>query len=268
MTCATSPAITRYHPAAYAARLAEISTSTNGLSLIQWRREILRGAAWFGTMRRITRSRRQMRRHRLCAAVTLFAYLVACLGLPIPAAAAPRDAGQPFPCQDHPCGCRTAEQCWMQCCCFTPEQRFSWAREHNVQPPSYAEQPTGNGWNSPRQRDLDKKPCCSSHGQTQKPEITCCSNHQQPSCEEWSQEQQPCDQSPAKPKKTGWVLGMMALQCQGHSTLWAGAGLVLPPPPPLTWNPWPNLVDQVFLIDEFAVSFSANPPEPPPRPLA
>ena len=31
--------------------------------------------------------------------------------IPVPAAVH-KDASQPFPCQNHPCGCRTAEQCW------------------------------------------------------------------------------------------------------------------------------------------------------------
>jgi len=205
--------------------------------------------------------RRRSMRHRFCAGVTLFAYLVASLGLPIPAAAAPHKAGQPFPCQDHPCGCRTAEQCWRQCCCFSPEDRFAWAREHNVQPPAYAERPTSNGWHSPRQRDLEKKPCCSSHGKPEKP--SCCQqSHGQPSCENSS----PDKESSCKTKKgKGWIVGVTALQCQGHSTLWASAEAVLPPGPPLTWNPWPVLVDQVVLADQYPSFLSSKPPDPPPR---
>ena len=251
-------------------RVCQLS-STNGFSLIRYSPLEFIGACLIGTMIRNVRNNRRTTQHRLCAGVTLFAYLVASLGLPLPAGAAPKDAGQPFPCQDHPCGCRTAEQCWQKCCCFSPEDRFAWAREHNVQPPSYAERPAGNSWHSPRQRDLASKPCCSTHRSTQSERTSCCKNHGQPTCENSSrQEQKPDQKSPAKNKKgKGWVVGVMALQCQGHATTWASAGTVLPPGPPLTWNPWPVLVDQVSLVDELASTLSANPPEPPPRlPLA
>jgi hypothetical protein len=217
------------------------------------------------TIRQIPRSMR----HRLCAGLTLFAYLVASLGLPIPAVAPRKDGSQAFPCQDHPCGCRTAGQCWQKCCCFSPEERFAWARQHNVQPPSYAEKPTGKGWHSPRQRDVATKPCCSSHQSSRSEKPSCCQDHHQPCCENTSQEQEKPEPSSQGKKGKRWVLGVMALQCQGHATMWASAGTVLPPEPPLTWSPWPVLLDRFDLADEFAFVLSFHPPEPPPRlPLA
>jgi hypothetical protein len=90
---------------------------------------------------------------RLCAGLTLLAYLATALGLPLPAAGRPKD-GEPFPCQDHPCGCRTAEQCWRGCCCFTPEQRLAWAKANNIEPPAYAEKPKpATSWRTTRLRD-------------------------------------------------------------------------------------------------------------------
>ena len=47
-----------------------------------------------------------------------------------------------FPCQNCPCGCKSAEQCWAACCCFTPAERFAWAKKKGVTPPSYAHRPT------------------------------------------------------------------------------------------------------------------------------
>jgi hypothetical protein len=43
-----------------------------------------------------------------------------------------------FPCWDCGCGCVTAEQCWTNCCCFSPKERIAWARKHGVTPPAYA----------------------------------------------------------------------------------------------------------------------------------
>ncbi len=49
-----------------------------------------------------------------------------------------KDRSTPFPCQDCPCGCKTAEQCWTSCCCHSPSERLAWAKKHGVKPPSYA----------------------------------------------------------------------------------------------------------------------------------
>src|SRR5712692_2979129 len=83
---------------------------------------------------------------RLCTGLAIVAYLVAAVGLPLPALGDKDHNSQPYPCQDHPCGCSSAEQCWQHCCCFSPEERWAWARTNHVEPPSYAERPTAEGW--------------------------------------------------------------------------------------------------------------------------
>src|SRR5579871_5641029 len=106
-----------------------------------------------------------MRRRRpsilraLIVGLTLAGQLVACCGLPVPARAESghKDSATPFPCQDNPCGCDTAEQCWTNCCCMTPEEHFAWARAHGVTPPAYASKP--GGWNQPRRRDREAGDC-------------------------------------------------------------------------------------------------------------
>ncbi len=122
-------------------------------------------------------------RRRLSAGVTLCAYLVAIFGCPLPAAAH-KDSDQPFPCQDHPCGCQTAEECWTKCCCLTPEQRWAWAEAHRVRPPAYAEKPASRGWRSDRLRDRDHgaKDAHTSCRHGAAPE-SCCTAHQaEPAC--------------------------------------------------------------------------------------
>lgn len=44
----------------------------------------------------------------------------------------------PFPCQGSVCGCKTARQCWTDCCCHTPRERSLWAVKNQVDPPAYA----------------------------------------------------------------------------------------------------------------------------------
>src|SRR5437588_12045766 len=54
--------------------------------------------------------------HRISAALALVCYLATATGFPLPSFTT-RQPGQTFPCQNHSCGCVTAEQCWTNCCC-------------------------------------------------------------------------------------------------------------------------------------------------------
>ena len=192
-------------------------------------------------------------RHRLGATVACFAYLIATLGIPLPIAV-PKDLSQPFPCQDHACGCQTAEQCWSHCCCFTPEQRLEWARAHNVEPPSYAEKPvpeensSEQGWNTVKLRDRDEteiapatKGCCSSRRAD-----TCC--------------QKGSDQG-----RVRWTTTIAAWRCQGLPTIWVSGGAILPVPPHVSWSPELLPVSRIPSTSEIAWDVSRNPAAPPPR---
>lgn len=77
------------------------------------------------------------RRLKRCA--TLLAacgFVLQSLGVSVPAGYEAADLS-PFPCQGHRCGCRTAEQCWRECCCFTVQQRLVWAQSHGITPPEH-----------------------------------------------------------------------------------------------------------------------------------
>jgi hypothetical protein len=80
--------------------------------------------------------------------ITFLALLCFCASsIPLPLANfdfRDKDLKQPFPCQNSPCGCKTAEQCWSNCCCLTPKQRLAWAERNGVTPPSYAALPAKN----------------------------------------------------------------------------------------------------------------------------
>jgi hypothetical protein len=214
-------------------------------------------------MRAITRPRfRRSLRHRLGVAGTFFAYLIATLHLPLPASVH-KDVGVPFPCQNHPCGCQTAEQCWRNCCCFTPEERWAWAREHNVEPPAYAEKPVESsaeqGWNTVKLRDR-------SEGESKRSAKSCCSTQPtRPAC------CQPCSDRPAKQpaSQSGpirWISVMAAWQCQGLPALWLSLAVALPIGPPAVWSPDPSPASRVPLTNARASNVSLNPPAPPPRP--
>lgn len=68
--------------------------------------------------------------------------LICALVFPLSTATVPEDAwakdlSAPFPCQHRPCGCRSAEQCWKQCCCYSNAQKVAWARAHGVTVPDF-----------------------------------------------------------------------------------------------------------------------------------
>jgi len=204
-------------------------------------------------------------RYRLFVAGVALSYLLVALEIPLPAAIH-KDTSQPFPCQDHPCGCQTAEQCWSNCCCFTPEERWAWARDHNVQPPAYAEKPAAkpaeqsaaHGWNAVKLRDRDRgatatatKSCCREQGDR----ATCCQTATKPVA------RQPAPRSGG----VRWANIVTAWRCQGFQTLWVGVGAVLPVPPLATWSPDCPPPSFFSLSDTPASVFSLTPPSPPPR---
>ncbi len=55
----------------------------------------------------------------------------------LPQNSAEKDSSEPFPCQNRPCGCRSAEQCWKKCCCFNNAQKVAWAKANKVTVPNY-----------------------------------------------------------------------------------------------------------------------------------
>jgi hypothetical protein len=49
-----------------------------------------------------------------------------------------KDSTTPYPCQNSPCGCNSAEQCWTTCRCFSIPEKLAWAQKNGVEPPTYA----------------------------------------------------------------------------------------------------------------------------------
>jgi hypothetical protein len=93
---------------------------------------------------------------RVAAVVALFGHLVAALGVPIPTEA-PVASSVPFPCQGHPCGCFSAEECWDgDCCCYTLEQKLAWAKEQGIEPPPHVRPLV----EARKARAAEKKSCC------------------------------------------------------------------------------------------------------------
>jgi hypothetical protein len=207
---------------------------------------------------------------RLCSGLALIAYLVAAIGFPLPIPAE-KESSQPFPCQGHQCGCRTAEQCWSHCCCLSPEERWAWARAHNVQPPGYAEKPSGHGWQTTRRRDRDRTNeksacCCKKQSSAGASTGSCCQTKHQKSSHCPTCAARAKDPTPKAPQSNvRWQLGFNVLNCQGLASLWVGAGAVMPPPPIITWAPCEVGCGWLADVDIQTDLLSFRPSVPPPR---
>jgi hypothetical protein len=143
-----------------------------------------------------------------------------------------KDSSQPFLCQNSPCGCKTAFQCWTSCCCNTPKQRQAWAEKNGVTPPTYAQKadseqaaPISNSTDRGTKKDkllshstwaATKKSCCNKGTAPTADSTECESTNKKDCC----QTNVGCSKSEvSKPKsKRHYVLTMLALKCQGKSS--------------------------------------------------
>lgn len=179
---------------------------------------------------------------RLAAGVALAAYLVTILGLPVPALRA-KDPSQPFPCQHHACGCRTAVDCWSSCCCYSAAEKQLWACNNGVEPP------TPQGWCSTRLRDRhdDKHSCCEKKTKT-------------------AVRTSRSTEADTSGKTTStWTIGMSPMRCQGANTLWLSSGVVFPPPAQFSWQANLVPVDWLRTSEKLFNGLPSIPPDPPPR---
>ena len=73
---------------------------------------------------------------RAIAVVLLLGLLLGIAGVPV-ITVAKKDRSRPYPCQNRPCGCASADECWHHCCCLNNRQKVAWARENGVTPPDF-----------------------------------------------------------------------------------------------------------------------------------
>jgi hypothetical protein len=215
-------------------------------------------------------------RLRLTTSLALFVYLTATVGFPLPAPTI-RDHRQRYPCENHPCGCRSAEECWRHCCCFTPEQRWAWASANGVEPPAYAERPGLEGLPTAQLRSKAEEETCQvcSHKCKDKenasatwPKARCACQREGASCCE-AEPPTPAKDSKRKPVASlRWAVGVTALQCRGVSTLWLSSSGVVPPPPVAVWRPYSIPLGWVLFPNSYLFPVSLPPPDPPPRQLS
>lgn len=200
-----------------------------------------------------------------CASLTLLAVVLATLPIPLPSRRVSTDS--PYPCQNRPCGCATAAQCWTSCCCTTPQERLAWAEQHGVAPPDDAVMQAPDRSPSRLESQAVGGNCCAPHGADNGREADCRATAQEaagPSDPNSRVADQKDDPSPDANSGT-FVLSMAAMRCQGGyspfvSLPWGildsrDKAISYPDPLIRRWSP----------ASEVANSTTFQPDPPPPR---
>ncbi|MEM8946145.1 MAG: hypothetical protein AAGD11_13305 [Planctomycetota bacterium] len=155
--------------------------------------------------------KRQLRRflRQATTLATLAAVAICAVGVSLPLRVDDGDEFKeqtPFPCMNRPCGCKTAAQCWKQCCCFSHQEKLAWARKHGVTPPDFVVVAAAHQASSCCQsienhtRSTEVASCCAV-----RPSSTCCVTD--------SHVKRP----PRRAKTSSTVMLIESLKCQGIS---------------------------------------------------
>lgn len=213
---------------------------------------------------------------RIVAGVALLAYVVTVGGFPLPAPVVSSEHGEKFICQDHACGCRSAAQCWNNCCCFTPAERLAWADAHEVRLPGKLRQALVAQASQPERNVAaaccataapDSHDCCDAH-EHESHQHTCSNDvagrHDCGHCSttrDAGDSHQHANDAP----RVRWTLGIEALKCQGLSTLWVVSGACLPLEVPTLWQFDWTTAGAVSIRPSTPLAVLSAPPVPPPQ---
>jgi len=200
---------------------------------------------------------------RVAVMAALLGFVGGVVGVPLPKLRLAKDRSKPFPCQDHRCGCASAEQCWRSCCCFSNLQKLAWAAEHGVQPPEYVFVAAEREQISSTARSCcqgAKKACCDH-------EVACCDEprgHDVAAGDANHGELESAAASGAS-WSIDFVSAIEARKCQGQAELWLTLGAVPPLPVKTEVTLQPLCCGIVYCQPEALSGISSAPAAPPPR---
>ena len=209
--------------------------------------------------------------------------------LPLPIAALPqnaqeKDSSEPFPCQNRPCGCRSAEQCWKKCCCFDNSQKIAWAKANNVKVPNYvlvaAKKENESLADSRRAGDVNPliTPATLAKLGYSRPPLGVC--YLRPAAKKAAGCCEHCAKklvvaktssktsSPSKTSKAAkskWVLAVYAAECQGQGPPAFCFPTSIIPERVALLTPSVKVIESVVVESERLQQTSLRPPLPPPK---
>jgi hypothetical protein len=194
-------------------------------------------------------------------AMLLIVSIVAAL-LPVPRLPASpvstKDRSQPFPCQDRPCGCRSAEQCRKKCCCFTPAQKLAWAKRNGAA--SFFSQ-------------LSAKSVADAKCETDKHAVLkgCCTAPRSAESKANGAVATVRSKAASSTRATSGhavVIGVFAQECQGIDRSMASQMIFIVPPDVTLATVMEVICERVILVDVRFDPRAPEPPVPPPRLVA
>lgn len=190
------------------------------------------------------------------ACLLILATLTGSVGFPM-VAYAPKDRSRPFPCQDHACGCRSAEECWKHCCCFTNREKLAWARKHGVTPPAFVAEAAEN------EAAESAHGCCGHRAGCHACAGKKTTQHCDGACGKMGEAAPP--RNKAANLKSTLVLVDLARRCKGLARIWALAATGLPPRVDPGWSFDSRTVGRVVERPSFDPMIRLAPPVPPPK---
>ncbi|HWL06881.1 MAG TPA: hypothetical protein VNQ76_00550 [Planctomicrobium sp.] len=217
------------------------------------------------------------RKRRLVSLALLFSVCLTLVPLPVGFSGngVEKDRSQPFPCQDRPCGCRSANQCWQKCCCFTNEQKLAWAERNGVKVPAIVLNQTiarsrTNNKETSSKNSTPLAQSCKTAGTSLR--SSCCeksaqSNCGQDDCDHDTQEKFAAEKSAAseQDKSPRVLIGVLVQKCQGEGPYWNSLPWsILPKPMEVVIPETPFTMAPLFLLNS-PLDVSFRPPVPPPR---
>jgi hypothetical protein len=199
---------------------------------------------------------------RPIAAILLLGVLVEIAGIPV-VVERRKDRSRPYPCQDHPCGCASAEECWHHCCCMSNTQKVAWARSHGITPPDFVVAAAAQEGDQPQQLCSHEDGCeageCSHHE-----ERACCrarhAHHDDATVSGTEHE------TVAKaPPRARFVLSDLARRCNGLPQIIMLFSDALPCAVSAPWRPAEVVAGFVVEAAGPCASPDLCPPVPPPK---
>jgi len=202
-----------------------------------------------------------------------------------------KDLSEPFPCQNRPCGCNSADQCWKQCCCFNNREKVAWANKNAVSLPGFVVKAANEELKLSAKCnavECDQQSGISSLATTIKSGISKLSSQTVPTTrdppsgtevktcdhcvEKTPVENESVDGTYAAAKNAGesqskmrYVLGISALECKGLNSLWQILSLSMLTERAVHFVGPNDRCSRLYFDVAKLSSCELPPPDPPPR---
>lgn len=187
---------------------------------------------------------------KICSLVLLLSIVASILPIPTVRRSQGKDTSTPFPCQNRPCGCASAEQCRKQCCCSSGKAKLA---QTNRSSASQVKSVSTAASNKPKPAGSQKS-CCSSKPNARKTESGSAANATKR-----------LGKSPRQTTRTiHYVIAIAAQKCHGGYVEWTSMPWAIVSTP-AEQNVLSEVLEQFEITSSRSPIIYLKPPLPPPR---